>query len=118
MLVVTTSMHEDRNGRQQLVLHVEGDVSMSTLPRLTDSLNRELAAATAPTVLVDIDSVGVIDDAGLGILMGFAGRVRSSGRSVAVVASLARLRQRLSESGFDRAVDVASSIVDAGRVAR
>ena len=50
--------------------------------------------------------------------MGFAGRVRSSGRSIAVVASLARLRQRLTESGFDRAVDVVSSIVDAGRVAR
>lgn len=118
MLAVTSSLHEGRDGRAQLVVRIEGDVSMSTLPKLTDFLNRESAAATSPTVILDIDSVGVLDDAGLGILMGFAGRVRASGRAVAVVASVARLRQRIDETGFDRAVGVASSILDAGRIAR
>ena len=57
MLAVTSSLHEGRDGRAQLVVRIEGDVSMSTLPKLTDFLNRELAAET--WAIARIDSGGV-----------------------------------------------------------
>ncbi|MCE2855786.1 MAG: STAS domain-containing protein [Ilumatobacteraceae bacterium] len=49
----------------------------------------------------------------LGLILGAAGRARSLGGDVVVVATGERVRQRLSENGFDRAVTVSSSISDA-----
>ena len=91
---------------------------MSTLPRFVDGLNREFSLSNAPVVLVDLDALGAIDDAGLGILLGFAARVRSSGRAVGVISSNPRLSGRLIDSRFDRAVDVFGSLIEAENVAR
>jgi anti-anti-sigma regulatory factor len=55
----------------------------------------------------------VFDDSALGLILGAAGRARSLGGDVVVVATGERMRQRLTENGFERAVNVASSIVDA-----
>jgi anti-anti-sigma factor len=118
MLSVTSSLRETRDGKALLVIRVEGDVTLSTLPRLTDAMNRDSNRADAVFILVDLDAVGVIDDAGLGALMGFAARARASQRGVGVVASMPRVRERLADTRFDRAVDVVSSIADAERLVR
>ncbi|MEY3640863.1 MAG: hypothetical protein RLZZ199_668 [Actinomycetota bacterium] len=118
MLSVASSLHKSRDGTLILVVRVEGDVTLSTLPRLTDALNREKSTTEAPFVLVDLDAVDVIDDAGLGALLGFAAGVRASQRGVAVVASMPRVRERLVDTRFDRAVDMVSSVSDAERLLR
>lgn len=97
------------------LVRLGGEISLATLPRLSDALNRELASATSRPLVIDLDGVEAVDDAGLGILMGFAARARANGRNITVVASLPRLTQRLSETRFDRAVDVVSSITAATR---
>lgn len=93
------------------VIRPVGDVSLASIPRLSDALARELASATTNSIVIDLDGSEAIDDAGLGILIGFASRVRSTGRSITVVASLPRITRRLEETRFDRAVDVTSSIL-------
>lgn len=118
MLTVASSLHQSRSGTPILVLRVEGDITLSSLPRLTDALNRESDKADAPFVLLDLDAVDVIDDAGLGALMGFAARMRSARRGVAVVASMPRVRDRLADTRFDKAVDMVSSLSDAERLVR
>lgn len=118
MLSVTSSLRETRDGKPLLVIRVEGDATLATLPRLTDALNRDSKREDAVFILVDLDAVDVIDDAGLGALMGFAARVRASQRGVGVVASMPRVRERLADTRFDRAVDVVSSIADAERLVR
>lgn len=97
------------------VIRLGGEVSLATLPRLSDALNRELTTSGANPLVIDIDGIDSLDDAGLGILMGFAGRARTAGRTITVVASVPRLAQRLVDTRFDRAVDVASSITAATR---
>lgn len=118
MLSVTSSLHQSRDGTPILVLRVEGDITLSSLPRLTDALNRESGKADAPFVLLDLDAVDVIDDVGLGALMGFASRMRAARRDVAVVASMPRMRERLTDTRFDKAVDMVSSLSDAERLVR
>jgi anti-anti-sigma factor len=118
MLSVMSSLRKGPNGTPLLVVRVEGDITLSTLPRLTDALNRETSKADIGFVLVDLDAVDVIDDAGLGSLMGFAARIRAAKRGIAVVASMPRVRDRLADTRFDRAVDVVSSVGDAERLVR
>ena len=55
---------------------------------------------------VDLDGVDVLDDTGLGVLLGAAGRARQGGGEVVVVVADERLRARFTATGFDRAVDV------------
>lgn len=92
------------------VLAVTGDVDLASLPRFTDSLMKLVADAPAETVAVDLDGTGLVDDAALGILLGAAGRARQGGGDLTVVSTDSRLRGRLSDTGFDRAVDVHDSI--------
>ncbi len=92
------------------VHHLSGEVDLATLPRLADALMRATAGSAdndnATTLVVDLDGVHVMDDAGLGLILGAAGRARQAGRDVAVVCSAPTLRQRLTLTGFDRAVTV------------
>ena len=92
------------------VLIVSGDVDLPTVPRFNEHLIKLVADAPGDTVVVDIDGADAFDDAALGLILGAAGRARSLGGDVVVVATGERMRQRLSENGFERAVTVAASI--------
>jgi anti-anti-sigma regulatory factor len=50
-----------------------------------------------------------VDDAGLGILLGLAGRAREHGGDLRLVCAPGRLRDRLALTGADRAVAVSSN---------
>ena len=98
-----------------LVVTLEGTVGLSTLPALNDALQRVAAQPAITRVVVDLDSLDTIDDAGLGIIMGFAGRSTSRGIPCACVASLPRIRRHLADTGFDKAVAVTESVAAALR---
>jgi anti-anti-sigma factor len=95
------------------VLIVSGDVDLPTVPRFNEHLLKLVADAPGDTVVIDIDGADVVDDSALGLILGAAGRARSLGGDVVVVATGERVRQRLSENGFGRAVTISSSISDA-----
>ena len=92
------------------VLVVSGDLDIVSIPRFNDALSRLTADGRGATVVVDLDGAGLIDDAGLGLLLGAAGRARASAGDVVVVSTEPRLRQRLADTGFDRAVNVVRSV--------
>lgn len=92
------------------VLMASGDIDLPSLPRFTDALARLVADAPGSRVVVDLDGTGIVDDAALGLLLGAAGRARSGGGDMTVVSTESRLRTRLAETGFDRAVTVSHSI--------
>lgn len=92
------------------VLVLSGDVDLTTLPRFNDALSRLLADGIGETLVVDLDGAGLIEDAGLGLLLGAAGRARATGGDFIVVCTEPRLRQRLTDTGFDRAITVSASI--------
>lgn len=92
------------------VLVVSGDLDLATLPRFTDALVRLVSDHPAAVVRVDLDGAGLVDDAILGLILGAAGRARSADGDLVVVSTDQRLRARLTENGFDRAVRVATSI--------
>lgn len=92
------------------VLSIVGDIDLSTIPRFTDALTRLLADAAGSVVMVDLDGAHSVDDAALGLLLGAAGRARAAHGDLEVVATDPRLRARLSETGFERAVAVRNSV--------
>lgn len=94
------------------VLALDGGIDLATVPVLHDQLNRLLRDHPAGIVAIDLDAVVSIDDCALGLLLGAAGRARTAGGDVVIVASSDRLRERLSVTGFDRAVDVRRSLGD------
>jgi anti-sigma B factor antagonist len=87
-------------------LVLEGELDLASLPRLHDALLRLVAEAGAATVAVDLDGVSALDDAGLGLLLGAAGRARSAGGDLVVVCTEPRLRRRFELTGLARAVEV------------
>lgn len=95
------------------VLSVRGEIDLATIPDLHNSLTRFVQGHLGQALIVDLDGVYACDDSGLGVLLGSAGRARDGDGDLVVVCSDGPLRTRLSRTGFDRAVDVVSSIADA-----
>ena len=60
----------------------------------------------AGCLIVDLDGVTVLDDSGLGVLLGAAGSARQGGADLVVVCNNNRLRERFDVTGFSRAVEV------------
>lgn len=92
------------------VLMVAGDIDIVSIPRFNDALSRLVTEGKGSTVVVDLDGAGLVDDAGFGLLLGAAGRARTAHGDLVVVSTDTRLRQRLAETGFDRAITVLTSI--------
>lgn len=88
------------------VLHVAGEIDLATVPELRDAAHRLVMEAPGRTVAVDLDGVTVLDDTGLGILLGTAGRARDRGGDVIVVCTTPRLREWFDASGLARAIEV------------
>jgi anti-sigma B factor antagonist len=94
------------------VLVVEGEVDLATVPQLSDALNRLVTDGHGHSVAVDLDGVRVLDDTALGVMLGNAGRARSNGGELVVVCTSERMRTRFENTGFDRAIQVRSTISD------
>lgn len=91
---------------EEVVVTVSGSVDLSSVGSLRDHLLRTVLDAPGATVTVDLDEVVSLDDAGLGVLLGAAGRARQRAGDLRVVCSNERLREYLHVTGADRAIDV------------
>lgn len=95
----------------QVVLAVDGTADLATLPVLHDALQRLVSwDGSAKSIAVDLDGATLLDDAALGLLLGAAATARARGRGFHVVCADPRLRARLSDTRFDRVVDVVPSL--------
>ncbi len=98
------------------VVALTGAVDVSSVVVLRDHLLRVTMDHPGRTIVVDLDAVDVLDDVGLGILLGAAGRARAGGGELVVVASSQRMRQRFAVTGFDRAVRLATTVTSAAPI--
>ena len=88
------------------VVTVSGELDLASAPELRNVLVRAISAHRGATVTVDLDGVSAIDDTGLGVLLGAAGRAREAGGDLRLVSSSPRLRARFDVTGLSRAIEV------------
>lgn len=88
------------------VISLSGEVDMATLPLLHDALTKALAHHPGRMIVIDLDGVTVLEDIGLGVLMGAAGSARQTGADLVVICNNIRLRERFDRTGFSRAIEV------------
>jgi anti-anti-sigma factor len=93
-----------------IVVTVDGVVDLAAVGHLHDDLARAVRRHPGVTLLVDLDAVSVLDDAGLGVLLGAAAAARAEHGDLEVVCSRPALRARLGSTRFDRAVNVRNTI--------
>jgi anti-anti-sigma factor len=91
------------------VVSLSGELDLSTAPRVRGALQR---VGSGP-VVVDLDGVDAIDDIGLGVLVGAAGRLRSVGADLVLVCTDERLLELLRRTRVDRAIEVRHTVADA-----
>lgn len=100
----------DVAGRAVVVL--SGSVDLSTVPTLQNVLARVVVERPGETVAVDLDGIDTVDDVGLGILLGAAGRARRNGGDVVIVCANDHLRDKFAVTGLDRAITVTMSLAE------
>lgn len=81
------------------LLRVLGEVDVSTAPRLRQQLV-ELAVSGHDRVVVDLDSVELLDSTGLGVLVSGLKRFRTLGGDLRVVCAQPRIRKVFEITGL------------------
>jgi anti-sigma B factor antagonist len=102
--------HEARDG--WTVLHVHGEVDLTTVPRLRGLLV-ELLRDGGPHLIVDLDDVGLLDSTGLGVLLGAVRRARTAGGDVRFVSTRPSVARLFEITGLDAVHPLAVSVDDA-----
>jgi anti-sigma B factor antagonist len=92
------------------VLAIDGPVDLATVGTVRDALLASVRRHPGTTIAVDLDAVTVLDDTGLGILLGAAAVAREAGGDLVVVCSDANRRARFARTGLDRALTVREAI--------
>jgi len=92
------------------VVALEGTVDLAAVGTLHGDLARVVRRHPGDSVIVDLDAIDALDDAGLGVLLGAAAALRESGGDLEVVCNRPALRERLERTRFDRAVKVRATI--------
>jgi anti-sigma B factor antagonist len=91
-------------------LVVEGVIDLATVAELRDALTRLLREHPHDTVVVDLDGAAAIDDVGLGVLLGMAGRARADGGDIDIVCTRPALREQFAQTRLDRALTIRSTV--------
>ncbi len=92
------------------LLELVGELDLASIPQFRDAILRLISDHVGLIVAIDLDGVTVLDDAGLGVLLGAAGRARNHGGDVVLVCTEARLLGRFERSGLTRAIEVRSRL--------
>ncbi len=87
-------------------LVVSGELDLATIPVLQSALARLIGESAGTTVAVDLDGLTVVDDSGLGVLLGAAGRARQHGGDLVIICTSPRLLERFDLSGLSRAIEI------------
>jgi anti-anti-sigma factor len=96
------------------VIGFVGELDLSTLPQLSDLLNKAMNQ-THQQIALDLDGITVLDDAALGILLGAASRIRINGGQMYVVCSNPKIVDYLQRTQLDRIIPLANSVHDIPR---
>ena len=96
------------------VIGFVGALDLSTLPQLSDLLNKAMNQ-THQHIALDLDGITVLDDAALGILLGVASRIRINGGQMYVVCSNPKIVDYLQRTQLDRIIPLANSVHDIPR---
>jgi anti-sigma B factor antagonist len=86
-----------------VVVAMAGELDLATMPRLRDRLVRVISEHPGETVVLDLDGLSAIDDAGLGALVGALRRARVHGGDVSLVCASAELLKLFALTRLDRA---------------
>jgi len=93
-----------------IVVALDGSVDLAAVGTLHGDLTRVIRRHPGDSVVIDLDGIDALDDAGLGVLLGAAAAARESGGDLEVVCNRSSLRERLERTRFDRAVTVRATI--------
>ena len=96
------------------VIGLTGELDLSTLPKLSDLLNKAMSDNHVHLAL-DLDGITVLDDSALGILLGAASRIRNNGGHMYVVCSNPKISDYLQRTQLDLIIPLATSVHDIPR---
>ena len=99
--------HYDRDGIE--VVDVEGEIDISTAPRLRDLLI-DLVSRGSYQLIVNLDKVGFLDSTGLGVLVGGLKRVRAHDGSLDLVCTRERILEILRITGLTKVFGIHQSV--------
>ncbi len=92
------------------VFTVDGSIDLASVGTFHSELTRLLRRHHGEVLAVDLDAVTLLDDVGLGVLLGAAAGARDAGGDIEIVCTRPTLRDRLAHTRLDRAVTVRSAI--------
>ncbi len=94
-----------------IVVALVGSIDLASVGTLHGELGNVVRRHAGVSIIVDLDGIEALDDAGLGVLLGAAAAAREAGGDLQIVCNSSSLRDRLERTRFDRAITIRTAIV-------
>ena len=98
-----------------VIVAMAGELDLATVPRLRDRLVRVISEHPGELVVLDLDGLSAVDDAGLGVLVGALRRARVHGGDVCLVCTSVELLELFALTRLDRAFAIHADVSTARR---
>ena len=112
MTILDTRVSVSRFGSDSFVVAVGGELDLHTSERLRDRLGDVLEQG-GRHILVDLTGTSFMDSTALGVLVGAAKTLRSTGGHLVLVADDPRVTRVIEITGLERVFRIASSLPEA-----
>ena len=89
---------------------LDGVVDLASIGRVHDVLHRAVLDHPGVVVIIDLDGVSALDDAGLVIMLGAAAGARQRGGDIELVCTSAALLDRLALTRVDQLLTIRSTV--------
>ena len=110
--VLDSRVRVSRFGSDSFVIAAGGELDLHTSERLRDTL-AEVLELGGRRILVDLTGTSFIDSTALGVLVGAAKTLRSTGGQMVLVADDPRVTRVIEITGLERVFHIASSLPEA-----
>jgi anti-sigma B factor antagonist len=114
MPLLDTRVSVSRFGNDSFVVAAGGELDLYTSERLRDKLAEALESG-GRRILVDLTGVSFMDSTALGVLVGAATALRSSGGQMVLVADDPRVTRVIEITGLDQVFCIEASLPEAVR---
>jgi anti-sigma B factor antagonist len=110
--MLDTRVSVSRFGTDSFVVAAGGELDLHTSERLRDTL-ADVLELGGRRILVDLTGTSFMDSAGLGVLVGAAKALRSTGGQMVLVADDPRVTRVIEITGLEQVFRLASSLPEA-----
>ncbi len=104
---------EFENLKNAFVVHLKGEIDQCAASEIRDRIDIEIINSPKKNMIINLDSVTLMDSSGIGLIVGRYKNVNALGGKLLLAGGNSNVRKMIDLSGIRKVIDMYESVADA-----